>query len=151
MIQAQFSAIAAALFLVQGAAASANGDALTIYSSTQPGALSPELYRHGGRPQSVPGYAVVRHQRELALERGRNLLRFSDVAALIDPTTVSFESLTDPAGTSVVEQNFQFDLVSTQKLLQRYVDRRISVDQVRGNGVESFSGTLLSKIGRAHV
>ncbi|MGW8184127.1 MAG: DUF4139 domain-containing protein [Burkholderiales bacterium] len=147
MVPAQISAIAAALFLVHGAGASANGDALTIYSSTQPGALSPELYRHGGRPQAVPGYAVVRHQRELALEQGRNELRFSDVAALIDPTTVSFESLTDPAGTSVIEQNFQFDLVSTQKLLQRYVDRRISVDQVRGNGVESFSGTLLSTRG----
>ncbi|KPK19291.1 MAG: hypothetical protein AMJ67_06225, partial [Betaproteobacteria bacterium SG8_41] len=147
MRSTRFSAIAAMLFLVYGTAAGASGDALTIYSSTEPGALSAELYRHGGRPQAVPGYAVVRHQRDLALEQGRNVLRFSDVAALIDPTTVSFESLTDPGGTSVVEQNFQFDLVSTQKLLQRYVDRQISVDQVRGNGVESFSGTLLSTRG----
>lgn len=143
----KISTIAMALFLGYGTAAGANGDALTIYSSAQPGALSPELYRHGGRAGAVPGYAVVRHGRELTLERGRNLLRFSDVAALIDPTTVSFESLTDPRGTSVVEQNFQFDLVSTQKLLQRYVDRRISVDQVRGTGVESFAGTLLSTRG----
>jgi len=147
MRSTRFSIIAAMLFLVYGTAAGASGDALTIYSSTEPGALSAELYRHGGRPQAVPGYAVVRHQRELALEQGRNVLRFSDVAALIDPTTVSFESLTDPGGTSVVEQNFQFDLVSTQKLLQRYVDRQISVDQVRGNGVKSFSGTLLSTRG----
>ena len=79
MVPARFSVIAAALLLAHGAAASANGDALTIYSSAQPGALSPELYRHGSRPQAVPGYAVVRHQRELTLERGRNLLRFSDV------------------------------------------------------------------------
>lgn len=141
------SAIATALLLLHGTAAGATGDALTIYSSAQPGALSPELYRNGARPQAVPGYAVVRHQRQLTLEQGRNLLRFSDVAALIDPTTVSFESLTDPGGTSVVEQNFQFDLVSTQKLLERYVDRRISVDQVRGDGVESFTGTLLSTRG----
>ena len=49
---------------------------------------------------------------------GRNDVRFTDVAGLIDPTTVSFESLTDPTGTRVVEQNFQFDLVSTDKLLQ---------------------------------
>jgi hypothetical protein len=140
-------AVAAALASLQPAAAQAAGDALTIYSNARPGAVSPELYRHGGRGQSVPGYAVVRHERELAFQRGRNTVRFTDVAALIDPTTVTFESLTDAAGTSVIEQNFQFDLVSAEKLLQRYVDRAIAVDQVRGNGVESFNGTLLSTAG----
>jgi hypothetical protein len=89
----------------------------------------------------------VRHDRAFTLERGRNTVRFTDVAALIDPTTVSFESATDAAGTRVVEQNFQFDLVNSAKLLQKYVDRTISVDQVRGNGVESYSGTLLSTSG----
>jgi len=127
-------------------AAAAAGDALTIYSSAQPGAIRPEQYVNGGGG-AVPGYAVVRHLRQLALEPGRNTVRFSDVAALIDPTTVAFESLTDPAGTRVVEQNFQFDLVNTQKLLEKYVDRTISVDQVRGNGVETFRGTLLSTAG----
>jgi hypothetical protein len=126
---------------------SGGGNALTIYSSARPGALSPEFYRGGGNGQSVPGYAVVRQQRPLQLERGRNAVRYTDVAALIDPTTVSFQSLTDAAGTRVIEQNFQFDLVNTQKLLEKYVDRRITVDQVRGNGVESFSGTLLSTAG----
>ncbi len=43
--------------------------------------------------------------------------------ALIDPTTVSFASLTDPTGTRVVEQSFEFDLTSTAKLLSRYRDR----------------------------
>jgi len=127
--------------------AQAAGDALTIYSHARPGAVSPEAYRHGGAGQPVPGYAVVRHERDLQLARGRNTVRFTDVAALIDPTTVSFESLTDAAGTSVVEQDFQFDLVNAQKLLQRYVDRSIRVDQVRGQGVESFTGTLLSTAG----
>ena len=44
----------------------------------------------------MPGYAVVRQQRDLNLTRGANNIRFSDVAADIDPTTVMFESLTDP-------------------------------------------------------
>jgi len=123
------------------------GTALTIYSNARPGALPPEFYRGGGNSVAVPGYAVVRHQRELPLNRGRNAVRFSDVAALIDPTTVSFQSLTDGAGTSVVEQNFQFDLVNPQKLLEKYIDRRITVDQVRGSGVESFAGLLLSTTG----
>ena len=125
-------------------AAAAAGDALTIYSSAQPGAIRPEQYRNGA---GVPGYAVVRHLRTLKLVPGRNTVRFSDVAALIDPTTVSFESLTDPKGTRVIEQNFQFDLVNTQKLLEKYIDRTISVDQVRGSGVETFRGTLLSTAG----
>ncbi len=123
------------------------GDALTIYSTARPGAIAPELYRGGGRGQAIPGYAVIRQQRDINLTRGRNSVRFSNVAAYIDPTTVVFESLTDPAGTSVVEQNFQFDLVSQDKLLQKYIDQTVKVDQVRGNGVESFSGTLLSASG----
>lgn len=129
------------------AAPAAAGEALTIYSNARPGAVSPDAYRYGEDGRPVPGYAVVRHERELKLARGRNTVRFTDVAALIDPTTVAFESLTDAPGTSVVEQNFQFDLVSTRKLLDQYVDRAISVDQVRGNGVQSFTGTLLSTAG----
>jgi len=123
------------------------GQALTIYSTARPGALPPELYRGGAGGPAVPGYAVVSQQRDLALVRGRNNVRFTDVAALIDPTTVLFESLTDAVGTRVIEQNFQFDLVSSQKLLEKYIDRRISVDQIRGSDTESFSGTLLSTAG----
>ena len=124
-------------------------NALTIYSTARPGGVPPELYRPGtaARGAGVPGYAVVRHERSFNLERGRNTVRFTDVAALIDPTTVSFESLTDPRGTTVTEQNFQFDLVNTTKLLDKYVDRSITVDQVRGNGVESYTGVLLSTAG----
>ena len=144
-------AVASAVTLLSAGAAGAQtetgANALTLYSTARPGAVSPELYRYGGRGQAVPGYAVVRHERDLALNRGRNMVRFTDVAALIDPTTVAFESLTDPKGTSVVEQNFQFDLVNNEKLLQKYIDRTITVDQIRGNGVESFSGTLLSTAG----
>lgn len=147
LIRPLLTLILSALAANAGAQSPEPSQAITIYSSARPGALPPELYRGGGTGASIPGYAMIRQQRELALQRGRNSVRFSDVAALIDPTTVRFESLTDPAGTRVLEQNFQFDLVNTQRLLEKYIDRRISVDQVRGNGVESFSGTLLSTSG----
>jgi hypothetical protein len=124
----------------------AGGTAITIYSNTAAGALTPDAYRMPGR-NGAPGYAVVRQEREIDFTRGRNEVRFTDVAALIDPTTVVFESLTDPKGTAVLEQNFQFDLVSTEKLLGRYIDRAITVEQIRGQGTESFSGTLLSTQG----
>ena len=98
-------------------------NALTIYSSAVAGAVPPEMYRNGGQlGYAVPGYATVRHQREMELTQGRNEIRFTDVAGMIDPTTVSFESLTDSTGTRVVEQNFQFDLVSTEKLLEKFID-----------------------------
>src|SRR5688500_12461967 len=105
-------AVAAALAGSAHAHAQSAGstNALTIYSSARPGAIPAETYRSGGG-QNIPGYALVRHDRAFALDRGRTTVRFADVAALIDPTTVSFESLTDAAGTRVVEQNFQFDLV----------------------------------------
>jgi len=138
------------LALIAGTTVAADpiANSLTIYSSAQPGAISPELYRNGGRGGAgIPGYAVVRHERKMDLKAGRNDVRFSDVAGLIDPTTVSFLSLSDPNGTRVVEQNFQFDLVSTDKLLQKFIDREISVEQNRGENVETFSGTLLSTSG----
>ena len=135
----------------------AQGDstALTIYSTAQPGAIPPELYRpiagsgeHAARLIGrIPGYAIVKQERSIDLAEGRSAIRFTDVAAQIDPTTVSFASLTDPAGTHVLEQNFEFDLVSTQKLMQRYLDRQITVEQIQGDKVATFSGTLLSTAG----
>jgi len=128
------------------AAPASSGTALTIYSHAAPGAVSPEVYRQPGRG-AVPGYAVVRQERDLEFSKGRNAVRFTDVAALIDPTTVVFESMTDGKGTTVLEQNYQFDLVSTDKLLQKYIDRPIAVEQVRGQATETFNGTLLSTQG----
>lgn len=126
--------------------APAPATALTIYSNAAPGSISPDAYRSPSRG-AVPGYAVVRQERDLDLIKGRNAVRFTDVAALIDPTTVAFESMTDAKGTTVLEQNYQFDLVSTDKLLQKYIDRPIAVDQVRGQMTETFNGTLLSTQG----
>jgi hypothetical protein len=132
------------------AAGSAEDTAVTIYSSAQPGAISPEYYRPlpgQGTPNAmgVPGYALVRQERPVQLTAGRSQLRFTDVAALIDPTTVTFTSLTDPAA-RVLEQNFQFDLVSTDKLLQKFVDRPLTVERSNGAGTSSTSGTLLSSV-----
>ena len=124
-------------------------NSLTIYSSAQAGAIPPEMYRYGGQQgYAVPGYAVVRHEREIELKAGRNDLRFTDVAGLIDPTTVSFQSLTDPNGTRVVEQNFQFDLVSTDKLLEKFIDRDIEVEQIRGDSVETLLRNAAVELGR---
>jgi hypothetical protein len=140
--------VSAACLGMAAAAAQAGESAITIYSSAQPGGIPAEFYRPQpgqGTPNamSVPGYALVREDRDVAIRKGRSQLSFTDVAALIDPTTVTFTSLTDP-GTRVLEQNFQFDLVSTQKLLLKFIDRQITVDKQAGNSVTPITGTLLS-------
>jgi hypothetical protein len=121
--------------------------AITIYSSAQPGTINPQVFRSGGEGAAVPGYALVREERMFTLKAGRNVLRVSDVPALIDPTTVAFASITDPRSTRVVEQNFEFDLTSASKLLSRYLEREITVEQVRGQSVNTITGTLLGTQG----
>jgi hypothetical protein len=135
--------------LCMGAAAAAeitdSDDSITIYSSMQAGAVSPDLYRPvAGRTigGQVPGYAIIRHDRNYDFEKGLHTLRVSDVAALIDPTTVTFSSLEHP-DTRVLEQSFQFDLVSQAKLLQRYLGQRVTVEQPRGDHVDLVDGILL--------
>lgn len=107
--------------------------ALTIYSTATPGAINPDLYRPvpgGGsfgysRYNQIPGYAIVKQQRSLDIERGVSELSFHGVAALLDPTTVHFESLDNPDSTFVLEQDYRFDLLSMDKMLQRYIDKQI--------------------------
>ncbi len=139
----------AGVLLALNAAAAETGTSLTVYSSAQPGGIPAEWYRPlpgMGTPMAnqLPGFALVRLERELQIPRGRGTIQFSDVAALIDPTTVQFLSVTDPEGTKVLEQNFQFDLVSQEKLLSRYIDRNISVEQQSGDGIKQIDGTLVS-------
>jgi hypothetical protein len=119
--------------------------ALTVYSSAEPGQISVEALANYG--MRVPGYALVRDARRMELPRGTGIVRFTDVAKRIDPTTVSFASKTDPAGTRVIEQNFQFDLVSQEKLIARYIGETITVEQQRGETLERITGTLLSASG----
>lgn len=144
------AAVFAAMF---SGVATADDYSLTVYSNAGPGAISPEVYRPvPGRPVShaannLPGYAVVRQDRALELTQGRFRIRFTDVAALIDPTTVTFRSLTDPEGTHVIEQSYQFDLVGTEKLLERYIGREITVEQFHGDSVQKTRGELLGVSG----
>ena len=122
---------------------------VTIYSSAQPGTLSTTNFQNSGEnyANAIPGYGVVRQEQDVMLNKGRTVIRISNVPALIDPTTVSFESVTDPANTRVIEQSFEFDLTSTTKLLQKYLDREVTVEQVRGQTVEATTGTLIGTQG----
>jgi hypothetical protein len=87
------------------------------------------------------GTALVQDRRTFTLNEGENSLDFTDVAASIDATSVSFKSITDPLGTTVLEQNYVFDLVGSGALLERYLDEQIQI--VADDGT-IFTGQLLS-------
>lgn len=66
-------------------------------------------------------FGLVRELRDLELGTGTVALEFRDVAAQIQPETVSVKSVTTPAGLSVLEQNYRYDLLTGEKLLEKYV------------------------------
>src|SRR2546430_3415117 len=66
---------------------------------------------------------LVKDVRETRLPTGLHETEFTDVAAQNDPTTVPLKSLTDPAGPRILEQNYEDDLPSSQKLVEQYVGR----------------------------
>jgi hypothetical protein len=71
--------------------------------------------------------ALVRDVRQIHLSAGVFPLHFEDVAASINPATVHFRSLSEPAKLSVVEQNYEYDLLEPAKLLQKYVGREVTL------------------------
>ncbi|HWB54600.1 MAG TPA: hypothetical protein VG722_10420 [Tepidisphaeraceae bacterium] len=147
-----FSCIATAAATTQPADQTP-GFSLTIYSLADPATFDPakllaqraQYYQYSPQWQ-IPGYGVVREIRPINLHRGNNTVSFTDVASGIDPTTVSFTSLTAPTATSVLEQNYEYDLVSADKLLSKYLGKVINIRRSvsQGGDLETISGTLLS-------
>lgn len=92
--------------------------------------------------------ALIRDVRNLQLARGTGNLRFMDIAATINPATVHFRSLTEPADVSVLEQNYEYDLLDPDKLLRKYVGREVTLMRNRTEGgstrQEEVKATLLS-------
>lgn len=86
-------------------------------------------------------FALVKEVRGIEITKGMETIRFKDVAARIDPTSVSFKSLTAPDAVAILEQDYEYDLVSSQKLLQKYVDKKI---RLLAKEDRFYQGTLLN-------
>ena len=71
-------------------------------------------------------FGLVREVRDFRLGRGRIALEFGDVASQIQPETVHIRALGGDA-LSILEQNYRYDLLSPQKLLEKYVGRMVKV------------------------
>ena len=70
---------------------------------------------------------LVKDQREIKLAKGTGDLRFMDVASQIIPTSVHIKSLVDPESLQVLEQNYEYDLLNPQKLLDKYVGKEVKL------------------------
>src|SRR5437773_4826962 len=71
--------------------------------------------------------ALVKDTRRVALDAGANRLALRDVSGRMRPETASLRSLTHPGALTLIEQNFDFDLLTPAKLLEKYVGRTVRV------------------------
>jgi hypothetical protein len=94
--------------------------------------------------------ALVREVRNLTLSKsGATFLRFMDVPSQINPRTVHVQPL-GAGGLAVVEQNYEYDLISPEKLMEKYVGREVEiVEQADDLTTRTVKATLLSVNGGA--
>ena len=98
---------------------------------------------------------LVKDVREVRLPVGLNEAQFTDVAAQIDPTTVHLRSLSDPTGLRILEQNYEYDLLSSDKLLEKYFGKTVRLYQSDGTFHEakllSTAGPVFEINGQIHL
>lgn len=71
--------------------------------------------------------ALVKDTRKVNLKKGLNALALRDVSAQIRPETALLRSLNAPGSLNLLEQNFDFDLLTPEKLLEKYVGKTVSI------------------------
>ncbi len=70
---------------------------------------------------------LVKDQREIRFALGTGELRFMDVASQIIPTSVHIKSLLNHNSLQILEQNYEYDLLNPQKLLDKYVGKEVKL------------------------
>ncbi|MFM9834683.1 MAG: DUF4139 domain-containing protein [Methylophilaceae bacterium] len=71
--------------------------------------------------------ALVKDTRKVTLKTGLNALALRDVSAQIRPETALLRSINAPGSLNLLEQNFDFDLLTPQKMLEKYVGKTVSI------------------------
>lgn len=88
--------------------------------------------------------ALVKDQRRLQLKPGTSNLAFRDVSARMRAETALLRSVSAPGSLSVLEQNFDFDLLTPAKLLEKYVGRSVTV--IRTNAATGAETTEQAQV-----
>ena len=71
--------------------------------------------------------ALIKDLRRVTFEAGRNRLALGEVSGRMRPETALLRSVSHPGSLSLLEQNFDFDLLTPAKLLEKYVGRNVRV------------------------
>ena len=120
-------------------------------SETKPNLLSTGLEDQTGVAVTIynVNLGLVKDQREIKLAKGMGEVRFMDVASQIIPTSVHIKSLIDPDSLQVLEQNYEYDLLNPQKLLDKYVGKEVKLyyKNPYSEREEIVTATLLSNNG----
>jgi hypothetical protein len=92
---------------------------------------------------------LVKDQREITLPKATSELRFMDVASGIIPASVSITDLSGSGSFRILEQNYEYDLLNPQKLLDKYVGKEVKLYQKNpySEREEIVTATLLSNNG----
>lgn len=90
--------------------------------------------------------ALVKDQRKIILDKGFNNLAFRGVSARIRPETALLRSLNPSNQLQVLEQNFDFDLLTPQKMLEKYTGKQVQLATINpATGIETIqTATILS-------
>lgn len=93
--------------------------------------------------------ALVKDQRQVKLQAGNTDLALRDVSAMIRPETALLRNLANPASLYTLEQNFDFDLLTPQKLLEKYVGKSVRIARINpATGAETIEkATVLAATG----
>jgi hypothetical protein len=93
---------------------------------------------------------LVKEQRTVKVFNGVGELKFMDVASQIIPTSVQIKSLADPESLQVLEQNYEYDLLNPEKLLDKYIGKevRLYTKNPYTDREDVVTATLLSNNGQ---
>ncbi len=105
---------------------------ITLFLSAQAGFTAPMISNLKDQQDvAVTIYnsnlGLVKDSRLIDFKLGIHELKFMDVAAKIDPTTVHIKSLINGSSLNVLEQNYEYDLLSPQKLLEKFVGKKVQL------------------------
>jgi hypothetical protein len=112
-------AVIACLILITGVQGTSRGQPAATSSADDQAGVEVTVYNNN--------LGLIKDARLVNLPRGKGELRFMDVPARIMPATVHVKALDGGGAFTVLEQNYEYDLLNSQKLLDKYVGKKIKL------------------------
>src|SRR4051794_20953167 len=136
MKRTRICAAIAASFAVNGFALAAVSEKPSTLSDQQ--SLAVTIYNEN--------LALIKDTRRIVLDLGENRLALREVSGQMRPETALLRSLSHPGSLTLIEQNFDFDLLTPAKLLEKYVGRDVRIFKTNSKtGIETMeTATVLA-------